>query len=81
MSDVPKSENWKSQRLRLTQFERIVEEHLDTFPLASGQNLDAFHPEDLIARNRVLAVLHEESLVGGTDAGTTRRRQPRYLEH
>lgn len=78
MSDSPKSKNRKSRRRRLTPSERCIEERLDRFPLASGQNLDAFHPEDLIARNRVLAVLNADGLVGGMDAGTTRRRQPRY---
>jgi len=78
MSDSPKSKNRKSRRRRLTPSERSIEERLDRFPLASGQNLDAFHREDLIARNRVLAVLNADGLVGGMDAGTTRRRQPRY---
>ena len=78
MSDSTKSQNRKSRRRRLTQFERIVEERLDRFTLASGQNLDAFHREDLIERNRTLAVLNADGLVGGMDAGTTRRRQPRY---
>ena len=76
MDDRPKKSVRKSRRL--TAQERTIEDRLELFPLASGQNLDRFYREDVIARNRILAVLKLDGLVGGMDAGVTHRRRPRY---
>ncbi len=76
MDDKPKKSVRKTRCL--TAQERTIEDRLERFPLASGQNLDQFYREDVIARDRTLAVLKSDGLVGGMDAGLTHRRQPRY---